>query len=122
MSNRLYVGNLSFDTTEDDLTQVFGQDSRRVKEVSVVMDRDTGRPRGFAFVEMANENDALAAISALDGTDLDGRTLRVNTAQERAPRSGGGGGGGGGFRGGGGGGGRGGTRDAGHQERYRKGR
>ncbi|MHC5063592.1 MAG: RNA recognition motif domain-containing protein [Planctomycetota bacterium] len=116
MSNRLYVGNLSFDTTEEAIAEAFGQDSRRVKEVSVVMDRDTGRPRGFAFVEMASENDALAAISALDGKELDGRTLRVNTAQERAPRSGGGGGG---YRGGGGGG-RGGTRDAGHGERYRK--
>ena len=93
MGTRLYVGNLSFNSTEDSIAQVFGQDSRQVSSVSVVTDRDTGRPRGFAFVEMANEADAQAAIQALDGAQVDGRTLKVNEAQERAPRQGGGGGG-----------------------------
>ena len=87
MSTRLYVGNLSFNSTEDSITQAFEQDSRRVKSVSVVTDRDTGRPRGFAFVEMETEDDARAAIEALDGAELDGRTLRVNEAQERQPRA-----------------------------------
>ena len=88
MSTRLYVGNLSFNSTEDAIAQAFEQDSRRVQSVSVVTDRDTGRPRGFAFVEMASEADARSAIEALDGTELDGRTLRVNEAQERQPRAG----------------------------------
>ena len=109
MGTRLYVGNLSFDSTEEDVYDAFGQDGRQVKSVSIMLDRDTGRPRGFAFVEMATENDAMAAIEALDGVELDGRPLRVNEAQERQPRGGGGGGGGGGgFRGRGGGGGGGG--------------
>ena len=81
-------GNLSFQSTEDSIAEAFGRDSRKVQSVSLVTDRDTGRPRGFAFVEMANEADAQAAIKALDGTDLDGRTLRVNEAQERQPRGG----------------------------------
>ena len=88
MSTRLYVGNLSFQSTEDAITQAFEQDSRRVQSVSVVTDRDTGQPRGFAFVEMASEEDARAAIEAMDGSELDGRTLRVNEAQARQPRSG----------------------------------
>ena len=87
MSTRLYVGNLSFNSTEDAITRAFEQDSRGVQSVSVVTDRETGRPRGFAFVEMATEADARAAIEALDGTELDGRTLRVNEARERQPRS-----------------------------------
>ena len=101
MTKRLYVGNLSFDTTEDGLMTYFDQDGRKVASVSIVTDRDTGRPRGFGFVEMDSEADASAAISALDGSELDGRTLKVNEAKERSPRGGGGGGGGGG-RGGGG--------------------
>jgi RNA recognition motif-containing protein len=106
MSTRLYVGNISFDTTEEKLSATFGDDGRQVRGVDVIMDRDTGRPRGFAFVEMESEADAESAISALDGADLDGRNLRVNIAEERRPRSSsGGGGGGGGGRGGGGGGG-----------------
>jgi len=98
MGTRLYVGNLSFDTNEDSLRNALAQDGRGVKEVHMVMDRDTGRPRGFAFAEMANDNDAQAAIKALDGQELDGRNLKVNEAHERQPRSGGGGGGGGGRR------------------------
>ena len=103
MAKRLYVGNLSYDTNEDSLTAAFGQDGREVSEVNIVTDRDTGRPRGFAFVEMANEADAQSAIQAMDGVELDGRTLKVNEAQERSPRGGGGGGRGGGGGGGGGG-------------------
>jgi RNA recognition motif-containing protein len=102
MSNRLYVGNLAFHTTEDVLQRAFAEHGD-VSEVKLVLDRETGRSRGFAFVSMATSDAAQKAIDALNGTDLDGRPLRVNVAEER--RGGGGGGGGGGFRGGGGGGG-----------------
>lgn len=95
MGKRLYVGNLSFNSTEASLTTAFEKDGRKVASVSIVTDRDTGRSRGFAFVEMANDQDATAAIKALDGSQVDGRALRVNEAEERKPRSGGGGGGGG---------------------------
>jgi RNA recognition motif-containing protein len=111
MGSKLYVGNLSYSTTEADLRAAFSSDGRQVKDVAIVTDRMTGQPRGFAFVQMGTNEDAAAAITALDGTDLDGRTLRVNEAQERpqggGARSGGGGGGGsrGGYGGGGGGGG-----------------
>lgn len=90
MGTRLYVGNLSFDATEDSLSEAFSQDSRQVSSVSIMTDRDTGQSRGFAFIEMASEDDAQAAMQAMDGKELDGRTLRVNEAQER---KGGGGGG-----------------------------
>lgn len=118
MGTRLYVGNLSFNTTEDTIRAAFGADGRQVEDVAVITDRVTGQPRGFAFVTMGSESDAQAAIAAWDGQELDGRPLRVNEAQERPPRSGGFGGGGfggGGFGGGGrggfgGGGGRGGGR------------
>jgi RNA recognition motif-containing protein len=105
--SRLYVGNLSWDTTQDTLRATFESDGRTVKDVHIVSDRETGRPRGFAFVEMGSKSEADAAIAALDGADLDGRQIKVNEAKERAPRPGGGGGGGGygGGRGGGGGGG-----------------
>ena len=103
--SRLYVGNLAHATTESDLRAAFEQDGRKVVEVKLITDRDTGQPRGFGFVEMSSPADAEAAIAALDGRPLDGRTIKVNIAQER---TGGGGGGGGGFRGGGGGGFRGG--------------
>lgn len=104
MGNRLYVGNLSYNTTEEELRDVFSADGRQVTEVAIMMDRETGRPRGFAFVTMGSAADAQAAISALDGQSVGGRTLKVNEAQERGPRGGGGGGGGGrgGDRGGGG--------------------
>ncbi len=103
MGSRLYIGNLGFDTTEDTLNAALSEGGRTVKEIHIVTDRDTGQPRGFGFVEMANGHDAEAAITALDGSDLDGRTIKVNEAKERQPR--GGGGGGGGYSGGGGGGG-----------------
>ena len=108
MGTRLYVGNLNFTTTEDALRTAFSASGRSVREVAIPNDRETGRPRGFAFVTMGSEADAKAAITALNGKDLDGRTIKVNEAQERPPRAdGGGGGGGGGGRGGfGGGGGR----------------
>lgn len=86
MGTKLYVGNLSFDTTEAALNEAFGEDSRNVQRVSIITDRDTGRPRGFAFVEMGSQADARAAIEALDGRELDGRTLRVNEAEERGSR------------------------------------
>ena len=92
MGKKIYVGNLPFSSTEDDLREVFGRYGG-VSSVSVITDRETGRPRGFAFVEMEESNDAANAISSLDGTDLGGRTIRVNEAHDR--RGGGGGGGGG---------------------------
>jgi len=107
MGKRLFVGNLSWDTREDDLISAFEQDGRSVESARIMTDRDTGRPRGFAFVEMASDADAQSAIQAMDGVQLDGRDIRVNEAEERQQR---GGGGGGGYRGGGGGGG-GGRRD-----------
>jgi RNA recognition motif-containing protein len=106
VASKLYVGNLSFRTTEDSLREAFSASGQNVTRVSIVMDRETGRSRGFAFVETASDEDARAIIQAWDGQDLDGRALRVNEARER---EGGGGGRGGGFGGGfGGGGGRGG--------------
>jgi cold-inducible RNA-binding protein len=105
MGTKLYVGNLNYNTTEQTLGEVFGADGRQVTDIAVMTDRMTGRPRGFAFVTMGSPEDAEAAIAALNGKTVDGRPLKVNEAQERAPRSGGGGGGGyGGDRGGGGGG------------------
>jgi len=102
MGKKIFVGNISFDTTEQELHDLFSQDNREVERVNIIMDRETGRPRGFAFVEMATAEGTSAAISALDGKELGGRPLRVNEAHDK-PR---GGGGGGGFGGGGGGGGR----------------
>jgi RNA recognition motif-containing protein len=110
MSNRLYVGNLSFHTSEDTLRDAFGQFGE-VTDVRIVTDRETGRSRGFGFVTMADPNNASQAMSQLNGAMVDGRDLRVNEAEERQQRGGGGGfgggGGGRGFGGGGGGGGRG---------------
>jgi len=98
MGKRLYVGNLSFDTTELQLREVFGQ-CGTVAETKMVTDRETGRPRGFAFVEMGSEQDAKQAIDQLNGRELGGRTLTVNEAQERSSGGGGSRGGGGGGRG-----------------------
>jgi RNA recognition motif-containing protein len=103
---KLYVGNLSFSTTEETLHAEFGAHGQ-VDEVAVITDRDTGRPRGFAFVSMTNDGEARAAIEALNGAEVDGRTITVNEARPKTNGGGGGGGGGGrgGYRGGGGGGG-----------------
>ena len=108
MSTKLYVGNLSYDTTENDLQDAFGAHGT-VVEVNIIQDNQTGRPRGFGFVTMEDANAAQAAIAALNGTQLGGRALTVNEARPQASRPGGGGGGG--F--GGGGGGRGGNRSGG---------
>lgn len=97
MSKKLYVGNLPFSATESDLRALF-QAHGPVESVNVITDRETGRARGFAFVEMEQASDADEAIRALDGSEMGGRSLRVNEAQDK--RRGGGGGGGGGFRGG----------------------
>ncbi|HEY4181694.1 MAG TPA: RNA-binding protein [Kofleriaceae bacterium] len=102
MNTRLYVGNLSFNTTADGVRAGF-QEFGTVSDVHLVSDRETGRSRGFAFVTMGTAEEAAKAIEGMDGRTLDGRPLRVNQAEERQQR--GGGGGGGGYRGGGGGGG-----------------
>jgi cold-inducible RNA-binding protein len=95
MGKRLYVGNLSYSTTEADLRDAFVASGHEVAEVKLVLDRDTGRPRGFAFVEMSTDEGAQAAIESLNGKDLQGRTIAVSEARERT-----GGGGRGGFHGG----------------------
>jgi len=96
LSKKLYVGNLPFTTTEDELRGIFERHGS-VDSVAVITDRETGRPRGFGFVEMSEPSAAEDAIRALDGSDIGGRSVRVNEAQGR--REGGGGGGGGGGRG-----------------------
>ena len=102
MGTRLYVGNLSYNVTEPELRDVFAEGGKNVVEVKVVMDRETGRPRGFAFVEMGSDEEASQAIQTLTGREIQGRAINVSEARERAPRSGGGGGYGGGGGGGGG--------------------
>jgi cold-inducible RNA-binding protein len=101
VGTKLYVGNLNYNTTEDLLREAFSRNGREVTSVSIVMDRETGRSRGFAFVEFSTSEAAQQALQELDGQDLDGRMLRINEARERESR---GGGGGGGYAGGGGGG------------------
>jgi RNA recognition motif-containing protein len=86
MSTRLFVGNLSFDTNELELRDLFSQ-SGQIVEVKLVTDRETGRSRGFAFVEMSNADEATTAISNLNGREFGGRTLKVNEAEARAPRA-----------------------------------
>jgi RNA recognition motif-containing protein len=115
MSTKLYVGNLSFDTTTQDLEALFGE-SGTVTSANIIDDRETGRSRGFAFVEMSSNEEAKAAIAALDGKEVGGRSLKVNEAKPRES-SGGGGGGRGGY-GGGGGGGRGGYGNGGGGSRW----
>ena len=90
VSRKIYVGNLPFSSTEADLRDVFGRHGS-VDTVSIITDRETGRPRGFAFIEMEDASAAQDAIRALDGSDLGGRAIKVNEAQDR--RGGGGGGG-----------------------------
>lgn len=117
MGKKLYVGNLSYNVNSSDLEQLFGQHGQ-VTSAQIINDRDTGRSKGFGFVEMSNDDEATAAIAALNGQQHDGRTLTVNEARPREERGGGGGGGrsfgggggggrsgGGGYGGGGGGGG-----------------
>ena len=109
MSTKLYVGNLAFQTTSQELQQLFGQ-AGTVQSASVVEDRDTGRSRGFAFVEMSSQEEATSAIDQFNGKEVGGRALKVNEAKPRENRGGGGGGGrgyndnrgGGGYGGGGG--------------------
>src|SRR4029078_10604872 len=110
MGSKLYVGNLSYNTTGSDLEQLFAQHGS-VTSAEVIQDRDTGRSKGFGFVQMGSDSEAQAAIAALNGQQHDGRALTVNEAKPREdrPRGGGGGGGGRGGYGGGGGGGRGGA-------------
>ena len=107
MGKKLYCGNLSYSVANSDLEQMFGEYGT-VQSAEVIMDRDTGRSKGFGFVEMQNDQEAQAAITGVNGKEHDGRTLTVNEARPRENRSGGGGGGGGrgGYGGGGGGGGR----------------
>jgi cold-inducible RNA-binding protein len=100
MGTRLYVGNLPFDTDESQLRTLFSEGGRQVNEVKIITDRETGRPRGFAFVEMGSQAEADAAINALNGREFGGRALTVNVAREQAPRRSGGFGGGGAGRGG----------------------
>ncbi len=92
MGKNLYVGNMSYDTTQNKLQELFGVYGE-VTSVNIITDGFTGRPRGFAFVEMATEQASSAAIAALNGQDVDGRTLTVNEAKPRAPRGDSGGGG-----------------------------
>ncbi len=114
MGKKLYVGNLPFNMTGSDLEQLFGQHGA-VTSAQVISDRETGRSKGFGFVEMSNDGEAQAAMDALNGQQHEGRALTVNEARPRENRGGGGGGGRGGYGGGGGGGGRGRDRD---RDRY----
>src|SRR3954470_22497580 len=109
MGKKLYVGNLSYNASSSDLEQLFSQHGT-VQSAEVIADRDTGRSKGFGFVEMGSDDEAQAAIAALNGQEHDGRQLTVNEARPKENRTGGGGGGGGrgGYGGGGGGGARGG--------------
>jgi cold-inducible RNA-binding protein len=101
MGRKLYVGNLAFATTETDLRDAFAATGQEVSEVKIIFDRDTGRPRGFAFVEMATDAGAQETISVLNGKDLQDRSIVVNEARERTGGGGDRGGDGGGFGGGG---------------------
>ncbi len=112
MGKKLYVGNLRYEVTDSDLRRLF-EPHGNVDSAQVIMDRDTGRSKGFGFVEMSSDDEAQAAIAALNGQDMNGRALTVNEARPREER--GGGGGRGGF---GGGGGRGGRHGGGGRPRY----
>jgi cold-inducible RNA-binding protein len=117
MTMKLYVGNLSFNTTNQDLNELFGTVGT-VQSSNIIEDRETGRSRGFGFVEMSSQQEGQAAIEQLDGKEVDGRTLKVNEAKPQADRGSGGGGGRGGY---GGGGGRGGNRGGGGGGSYGRG-
>lgn len=114
MESKLYVGNLSYSVTEDQLRELFGQ-AGQIKDVVVITDRETGRSKGFGFVEMATDAEAQKAIQMFNNQELDGRRMMVNVARPREERSGGGGGGG--FNRGGGFGGRGGGDRGGRGDR-----
>jgi len=94
MGKRLYVGNLSYNVTETELREAFAEGGKNVVEVKIVLDRDTGRPRGFAFVEMGSDQEAAQVIESLNGREIHGRPINVSEARERAARTGGGFGGG----------------------------
>src|SRR5205085_1069038 len=115
MGKKLYVGNLTYGVTDSQLEQMFAAHGT-VQSAQVIMDRDTGRSKGFGFVEMGSDQEAQAAIAAMNGKEVDGRALTVNEAKPREDRGGGGGGGRG--YGGGGGGGRGGYGGGGGGRRY----
>jgi len=118
MGKKLYVGNLSFSVTNAELEQLFAPHGA-IRSAEVITDRATGQAKGFGFVEMESDQEAQAAIAALDGTEHGGRAIKVNEAKPREPRSGGGyGGGGGGYGGGGGGRGRSGGGGGGGRSRY----
>ena len=119
MALKMYVGNLTYGVTDASLEQMFAEFGQ-VRSAQVIMDRDTGRSKGFGFVEMSNDNEARAAMTALNGKEVEGRTLTVNEARPKESRGagGGGGGGGGGGYGGGGGGPRGGGGGGGGNRRY----
>jgi len=127
MGNKLYVGNLPYTVRDEDLQKAFGEFGQ-VSSAKVMMERDTGRSKGFGFVEMGSDSDAQAAVQGMNGQSLGGRSLVVNEArpmESRPPRSGGGGGygggggGGGGYGAGGGGGGGGGRREGGGEGQFR---
>lgn len=103
MAAKLYVGNLPYSVSDGDLQKMFAPFGT-VQSAQIIMDRDTGRSKGFGFVEMGNSNEATAAINGLNGKEVDGRALTVNEARPKEDRGGRGGGGRGGFGGGGGGG------------------
>ena len=109
MGNKLYVGNIAYEVDTDMLQQAFGQYGT-VTDCTIIMDRETGRSKGFGFVQMATDAEAQAALEGMDGVEMEGRAIRVSEARPKEDRGGGGGGGGGrgGYGGGGGGGGRGG--------------
>ena len=98
MGKKLYVGNLGYNVSKNDLEQMFAAYGT-VDSVNVIMDRDSGRSKGFGFVEMGSEDEAQAAIAGLNDKSADGRNMIVNEARPQEPRTGGGGGGGGGFGG-----------------------
>jgi len=117
LSKKLYVGNLGYNVSKSDLEQMFAAYGT-VTSAQVIMDRDSGRSKGFAFVEMGSDGEAQAAIEGLNGKSADGRNMIVNEARPQEPRIGGGGGGGGGFGGRGGGGRGGGGNRGGGSGRY----
>jgi len=103
---KVYIGNMSYETTEDTVRSAF-ETYGEINSINLISDRDTGRPKGFGFVEMSNDEEAKAAIAGLNGTEIDGRTVNVNEARPPQQGNRGGGGGRGGYRSGGGGGNRG---------------